>query len=176
MNRFPLFPDGPYSYAQNFTLQHLGIDIMAPRGTPVLAVDDGKAWRQIDTKGGKVVYLAAAKETYYYAHLDEWYPTLADAAHRDEAIDVRAGDALGFIGNTGNAAGRPPHLHFQIRRGSLTIDPFADLQAVDPHPERGTSGTTIGPRPRQWPSLLPNIQGPIALLALLWLFSQSSRR
>jgi len=181
LNRFPLFPDGPYGYTQRFGPSHLGIDIMAPLGTPIVAVDDGKAWRQIDSKGGNVVYLQnkgssirGTLETYYYAHLSTWFPTLASAIHQSDAIDVRAGDVLGFVGNTGNAAGGPHHLHFQIRRGSLVIDPFPDLQAVDPHPERGTPGQTVHAPTLQLPSMFafPDALKGIALLGLLYLWAR----
>jgi len=181
MNRFPLFPDQNYSYTQRFTVKHRGIDILAPRRSPVLAVDDGKAWRQNDSKGGKVAYLQTGSlvrgdlTTYYYAHLDDWFPVLGIAPDYDHAVDVRAGDVLGYVGTTGNAAGGPPHLHFQVRQGSLVVDPFPELQAVDPHPERGHAGSTVRAPATPWPAIfgIPDFRGPLALFALIWLFRKA---
>ena len=99
---------------------HHGIDIFAPRGTPVLAGTDGTV-RSIapNELGGNVVWLSDERrgQTLYYAHLDRHYVT---AGQR-----VRTGDTLGFVGNTGNARTTPPHLHFGIyRRPDGPIDPL----------------------------------------------------
>lgn len=179
MNRFPIPADQPYSYTQRFSREHLGIDIMAPLGTPVVAVEDGVAWPATEPKGGKVVYLEAPGRgvltratRYFYGHLSAWPPLLQFAQ-----VPVMAGDVLGFVGNTGNAANGPAHLHFQIREGSLVVDPYEPLQAVDPFPERGTPGDTVSPPEIQWPtlSLVPNIGAPLCLLALIWLYSKGGR-
>lgn len=99
--------------------EHHGVDIFAPRGTPVLAAADGIVTRVAETAiGGKVVWLrdGARGRNLYYAHLDS---QLVAAGTR-----VRAGDTLGLVGNTGNARGTPPHLHFGIySRGEGPIDP-----------------------------------------------------
>lgn len=120
--------DVAYSYEQRFEGTHWGTDIFAPAGTPVLAVEAGRAWADRDTaKGGNTVYLETPGGVrYYYAHLSiDFVDT--------HPIDVAAGAELGAVGTTGNARGRPPHLHFQMRMGSLRIDPFGDLLAADPH-------------------------------------------
>ena len=108
--------------------EHQGIDIFAPRGTPVVAAADG--WissTSPNTLGGNVVWLwdAARGHTLYYAHLDRH---AVGAGQR-----VRKGDVVGFIGNTGNARTTAPHLHFGIyRRGQGAIDPL--YYVVDPPP------------------------------------------
>lgn len=94
---------------------HRAVDIMAPRGTPVLAISDGEITRVHSNRlGGKVLYLRAAdgSHDFYYAHLDS-YSDLAVVG-----TTVRQGDVLGTVGNTGNARTTPPHLHFQVLRRS----------------------------------------------------------
>ncbi len=99
---------------------HHGIDIFAPRGTPVLAATDGTV-RSIEPNelGGNVVWQSDRHrgQTLYYAHLDRHHVVAGQA--------VRAGDTLGFVGNSGNARTTPPHLHFGIyRRGEGPVDPL----------------------------------------------------
>lgn len=99
---------------------HEGIDIFAPRGTPVLATADGTVNRVRETRlGGKVVWLrdTVRNASIYFAHLD--------SQHVVSGQRVRRGDTLGFVGNTGNARTTSPHLHFGIyRRGEGAVDPF----------------------------------------------------
>jgi len=90
---------------------HEAIDIMAPRGTPVRAVEDGrvaKLFRSI--AGGLTIYLFDPSErfSYYYAHLDRY----ASGLH--EGQQVRRGDLIGYVGSTGNASEDAPHLHFAV--------------------------------------------------------------
>jgi murein DD-endopeptidase MepM/ murein hydrolase activator NlpD len=112
--------------------RHEGIDIFAPRGTPAIAATAGTITRTGETPlGGRVVWLADAKhgEHLYYAHLDK---QLVKAGQQ-----VRAGDTLGLVGNTGNARTTVPHLHFGIYRGGRgAVDPFPFVQrpAVAPSP------------------------------------------
>lgn len=101
--------------------QHEGIDIFAPRGTPVIAATDGRI-RYTGERGlgGKQVWLRTelfGGNSLYYAHLD----SIADIRG-----NVEQGDTLGFIGNTGNAVTTPPHLHFGIytRDGAVNPLPF----------------------------------------------------
>ncbi|MCG8469301.1 MAG: M23 family metallopeptidase [Gemmatimonadetes bacterium] len=100
---------------------HHGVDIFAARGTPVVAVADGRVSRVEETRlGGRVVWLRdeTRRHSYYYAHLDR---QLVERGQR-----VRAGDTLGLVGNTGNARTTPPHLHFGIyARREGPVDPFA---------------------------------------------------
>lgn len=109
---------------------HHGIDIFAPRGTPVLAATDGVV-RSVspNTLGGNVVWLNDERrnQSLYYAHLDSH---AVNAGQR-----VRVGDTLGFVGNSGNARTTPPHLHFGIyRRGRGPIDPLAHVRLIAAQP------------------------------------------
>ena len=90
---------------------HDAIDIMAARGTPVLAVADGRVAKLFNSKqGGLTVYQFDREENlaYYYAHLDAYAPGLA------EGQVLRRGDAIGTVGSTGNANPAGPHLHFAV--------------------------------------------------------------
>jgi murein DD-endopeptidase MepM/ murein hydrolase activator NlpD len=90
---------------------HEATDIMAPRGTPVFAVDDGTIAKLFLSKpGGITIYQfdRAEKYAYYYAHLDRY----ADGIR--EGLKVRRGQLLGYVGSTGNADPNGPHLHFAI--------------------------------------------------------------
>ena len=91
--------------------KHHAIDIMAARGTPVLAVEDGTIKKLFNSKaGGLSIYQFDPSEAYcyYYAHLDSY----ADAVK--EGALVKRGDVIGFVGSTGNASPDAPHLHFAI--------------------------------------------------------------
>ena len=90
---------------------HEALDIMAPRGTPVRAVEDGhiaKLFKSV--AGGLTVYQFDPSETfsYYYAHLDRYAATLK------EGQAVHRGDVIGYVGSTGNASEDAPHLHFAV--------------------------------------------------------------
>jgi murein DD-endopeptidase MepM/ murein hydrolase activator NlpD len=90
---------------------HDAIDIMAARGTPVLAVADGRVAKLFDSKpGGLTVYQfdGAEKLAYYYAHLDRYADGLA------EGHVLKRGEVLGYVGSTGNASPDAPHLHFAV--------------------------------------------------------------
>jgi len=91
--------------------RHEALDIMAPRGTPVLAADDGviaKLFRS--AAGGITIYQfdGAQQYAYYYAHLDHYREGLR------EGEAVKRGDLIGYVGSTGNAPESAPHLHFTI--------------------------------------------------------------
>ncbi len=100
--------------------RHEGIDIFASRGTPVRSTTGGVVVRRGENRlGGRVVsVLGPGGQTHYYAHLDDW----ADIEVGDW-IDV--GTTVGFVGNSGNAATTPPHLHYGIYRRTLPpLNPF----------------------------------------------------
>ena len=103
--------------------KHKGNDIFASRGTPLLAVTEGKITRvQNGGLGGKTVWLRDGEgrpHNYYYAHLDSQYVRRGQYVER--------GDTIGTVGNTGNARTTPPHLHFGIYRNGA-IDPNAFLR------------------------------------------------
>jgi murein DD-endopeptidase MepM/ murein hydrolase activator NlpD len=91
--------------------RHEALDIMAARGTPVLAADDGTVMKLFLSKpGGLTVYQFDDSQTYcyYYAHLDRY------AAGLKEGARLRKGEVLGYVGSTGNASPDAPHLHFAI--------------------------------------------------------------
>jgi murein DD-endopeptidase MepM/ murein hydrolase activator NlpD len=91
--------------------RHEALDIMAPRGTPVLAADDGKITKLFrSVAGGITIYQADPSEkfVYYYAHLDRYRDGIA------EGEAVKRGEVLGYVGSTGNASANAPHLHFTI--------------------------------------------------------------
>src|SRR6185503_7089243 len=93
--------------------KHEAIDILAPRGTPVVAVDDGRVARLFTSAaGGLTVYQFDREEkfVYYYAHLDRYADGLTPGGA------VKRGDVLGYVGTTGNAPKNTPHLHFTIFR------------------------------------------------------------
>ena len=90
---------------------HDAIDIMAPTGTPVLAVADGRIVKLFNSvPGGLTIYHFDQAETvaYYYAHLDRY----ADGLVEGQA--VKQGDLIGYVGYSGNASPEAPHLHFAI--------------------------------------------------------------
>jgi murein DD-endopeptidase MepM/ murein hydrolase activator NlpD len=100
--------------------KHHGVDIFAPRGTPVIATSEAYV-RQVDTTqvGGRVIWLRDNRRgaSIYYAHLNEIL-TRAGA-------QVKPGDTIGTVGNTGNARTTPPHLHFGLYfRGDGPFDPW----------------------------------------------------
>ena len=91
--------------------RHHALDIMAPRGTPVVAVDDGRVAKLFRNPiGGITLYQLdrAERRIYYYAHLHAYAQGIAEGA------EVRRGDVLGFVGSTGNAPEHAPHLHFAV--------------------------------------------------------------
>ena len=95
------------------TREHEATDIMAPRGTPVSAVNDGKIVKLFLSKpGGNTIYQFDPSERYcyYYAHLDRYAPGIA------EGTMVHRGEVIAFVGSTGNANPSAPHLHFEIHR------------------------------------------------------------
>lgn len=100
--------------------KHKGIDIFAPRGTPVVAVANGiVSYIGVQPKGGQCLWLATEDgSSFYYAHLERWAPGLY------EGLEVQAGDLLGYVGNTGNAISTPPHLHFGVSEHDEYVNPY----------------------------------------------------
>ena len=91
--------------------RHEATDILAPRGTPVVAIDEGNVAKLFTSKpGGLTVYQFDNKGVYcyYYAHLDRYAEGLK------EGMLLRKGDKIGYVGATGNADPKTPHLHFAI--------------------------------------------------------------
>jgi murein DD-endopeptidase MepM/ murein hydrolase activator NlpD len=116
---FPVY--GPASFTDTFGADravvgwHHGEDIFAPLGAPILAVADGTifsvGWNDL---GGNRLWLRDLNgNEFYYAHLSAYSPLAVNGAR------VKAGDVLGFNGNSGDAEATPPHLHFEIHPVSL---------------------------------------------------------
>ena len=114
--------------------KHEALDIMAPRGTPVLATDTGRVAKLFLSKpGGLTVYQFDESQTYcyYYAHLDHY------AADLKEGALLHKGQILGYVGSTGDASPDAPHLHFAIFKlgpekhwwQGTPIDPYEYLKA-----------------------------------------------
>lgn len=118
---------------------HDAIDIMAPRGTPVVAAAEGTIEKLFFSHGGGGItaYVRSPDRAwiYYYAHLDRYAPGLA------EGQQVRRGDPIGFVGSTGNASPEGPHLHFAINRMAaadrwwqgVPVNPYPLLAGRGPH-------------------------------------------
>ena len=132
-----MFPvAGDNSYTDDFgdarhQGRHEGIDIMADRGTPLVAVADARVIRLSRTEtglGGISLWLERADGTqYYYAHMT----TIADGLA--EGTKVAVGQVVGTVGNTGDARYGAPHLHFEIHPGGgSATNPYPHLVAVDP--------------------------------------------
>lgn len=180
-------PDANYAYAQAFDRRaggHHGTDIFAPLGTPVLAVVTGDVTRAALNEGigGNVVYLKGDGmfgRKIYYAHLDSIEPDLLQG----HPVHVQAGDVLGYVGNTGNAAKTDPHLHIQVSNpnGLSITDPFPHLQDVDPK-----AGGASRPDPDHEPAaveatvvdddLLLFGGAAVALVVVLWLVFKDDKK
>jgi murein DD-endopeptidase MepM/ murein hydrolase activator NlpD len=108
---------------------HKGVDMMADRGTPLVAIESGTVGRLGDGGlGGITVWLVGDSGTeYYYAHMDGWTPGLAQG----QRIDI--GGSLGTVGSTGNAPDEWPHLHFEVHPGGgEAVNPFPTVDAICP--------------------------------------------
>ncbi len=117
-----------YNDARSEGRIHNAIDIMAQRGTPVLAAADGSIARLFSSeRGGLTIYQHGvdARLIYYYAHLDHYADGIA------EGTAVRRGDVIAYVGNTGNAAPDAYHLHFAI---SIVSDPSCYWDGIDINP------------------------------------------
>ena len=112
----PIAGIDPFQLKSNFDEMHGGhrheaLDIMAPRGTPVLAAVEGNVAKLFHSDlGGLTVYQFDDTQSYcyYYAHLDRY----AEGLKEGEVL--RRGDVLGYVGSTGNASPEAPHLHLEV--------------------------------------------------------------
>lgn len=134
-----VFPVGdPHSFGDSFNAPrmtgttyehaHQGTDIMAPAGTPLLACERGIILRMgSDVLGGTKIWVKGQSGTYYYyAHLSAFAEGMVDG------LLVEAGTVIGFVGDTGNAKGGAPHLHFEIHpEGGPAVNPYPLLKVVD---------------------------------------------
>ena len=121
---------------------HHAIDIMAARGTPVVAIDDGKVVKLfLSVAGGITLYQSnpGGELMYYYAHLDRY------ASGLKEGRVVRKGEVLGYVGSTGNANPAGPHLHFGISK----LPPSREWwkgEPINPYPMLMSRGVTFTAR------------------------------
>ncbi len=119
-----------FTDARSAGRSHDAIDIMAPTGTPVLAVADGRVEKLFDSRlGGLTLYEFSSDGTlaYYYAHLQRY----ADGIAEQQAI--QRGQVIGYVGATGNASPDAPHLHFAV----FVLAPEKQWwkgEAVNPYP------------------------------------------
>lgn len=133
---FPIAVDPSVRYTNDYGYErpdgrvHQGIDIFADEGTSVLAPDDGQVRFGTDPIGGIVYNLTGNDGSRYYgAHLSR-----VEGSNRA----VRAGDIIGYVGRTGNAASTEPHLHFEVGLpGAGKTNPFPLLNAAE---RRGAGG------------------------------------
>lgn len=110
---------------------HEAIDIMAPRGTAVLAAAAGTVEKLFQSHaGGNTIYLRSEdrRAIHYYAHLDQY------AVGLREGRKVTQGERLGTVGSTGNASPDAPHLHFAVLRTEPDAEWWEPATAVNPYP------------------------------------------
>jgi murein DD-endopeptidase MepM/ murein hydrolase activator NlpD len=107
---------------------HIGNDVFAAFGTPIVAVADGRLYRVGTLKiSGNRLWLRDHKGyRYFYAHLSDFSAAAYNGA------DVHAGEVIGFVGNTGDAEPTPPHLHFEVHMpNGAVVDPYPYLHKWD---------------------------------------------
>jgi murein DD-endopeptidase MepM/ murein hydrolase activator NlpD len=134
--RFPV--DNPHDFVDSFGAPrlvgtpnqhwHEGVDIMAPRNTQLFACEAGTVIKVgTNSLGGLSLWIKGQSGTsYYYAHLDHFADGVVPG------LQVTAGQLVGFVGNTGDAAGGPTHLHFEVHPGGgKAVDPYPLLVVVD---------------------------------------------
>ena len=116
------FPRGPGTPWEHW---HEGADIFAPTGTELLAAETGVISRLADGgRGGLALYIEGRSGSkHYYAHLNRYAEGIA------EGRPVTAGEVVGYVGDSGNAAGGLPHLHYEIHPGDRPVNPYPLLAA-----------------------------------------------
>jgi len=113
-----------WGFSRSGGRSHEGTDVFASRGTKIAAVDSGRVSLRNSSLGGVVVWLTGDSGiSYYYAHLDGYASGLSTGDR------VSKGEVVGYVGNTGNARGTSPHLHFGMYpRGGSAVNPFPTLR------------------------------------------------
>lgn len=114
-----------WGYPRSGGRKHKGVDMFAPRGTPVVAVVDGRIKFSSNSLGGRSTHLYADNGTvYYYTHLDG-HPNNITSGQR-----VTRGTIVGYVGNTGNARYTSPHNHFEIRPNGKAVNPYPTVRSA----------------------------------------------
>ncbi|MBI2811459.1 MAG: M23 family metallopeptidase [Candidatus Melainabacteria bacterium] len=116
-------------YETHGGVMHGAADMLAPRNTPVHAVENGTIAKLFDSKrGGLTIYEAdpSGRFVYYYAHLEKY----ADSIHDGDA--VKRGQVIGYVGTSGNAPPNTPHLHFSVGVGDA-LKKWWITSSVDPY-------------------------------------------
>lgn len=123
---------------------HEGLDILAPRATPVASPAASVVLRVgVGANSGNYVYAAApGGETFVYMHLNQ-----PSALHAGDVL--KRGDLIGYVGDTGNALGGPTHLHFEIRKDGTATDPYPRLTAVFSPEEVAAKVGALGTMPQR---------------------------
>lgn len=109
---------------------HEATDLLAPRGTPIMAMEDGVIQKLFLSKpGGLTIYEFDSQDAYcyYYAHLDRYAEGLREGMH------VKQGAVIGYVGTSGNAPPNTPHLHFAIFKLGLEKHWWQGV-AINPYP------------------------------------------
>ena len=112
-----------YGYVRPDGSRHVGVDLFAPKGTPIVAPVGGRVERYPNPSGGEAVQLHGRDgNRYYFAHLDRY----------GEGGSVSRGTVIGYVGNTGDARATSSHLHFEIHPGggAATTSPYPALSAA----------------------------------------------
>jgi murein DD-endopeptidase MepM/ murein hydrolase activator NlpD len=165
---FPVAAEGHPIFTDDFgaprlgARKHQGNDIFADEGTPIVAVDDGALRFDEDPIGAHAFYLNAGDGTVYYgAHLSAF-----EGPSPRQAV---AGEIIGYVGHTGNAATTAPHLHFEVHpSGGIAVDPYRLLLPLPPPSvvsSLGAVGQVLPPSPVPSELPLPPIPvrpGPVA--------------
>jgi len=180
----PSFWNDWHAPRDNGTRLHLGNDIAAPKLTPALAATDATVLRtgsnSEGTAGNFVVLVDSEGWEYAYLHLNNDAPGTDDdtnpqswglIAGIEPGVQVRAGQAIGFVGDSGNAFGTVSHVHFEIRApGGVQVNPYPSLVAawasdIDrPCADSQRAQTTRDQLPTSQPRLVVNARGEIVAL------------
>jgi murein DD-endopeptidase MepM/ murein hydrolase activator NlpD len=134
---------------------HLGQDVFCDFGAPVLASENGRVSYGSDATGGLVARVHRSDGSYwYYAHLSSF----SNSVSAGEAVEP--GDVIGYCGNSGNAVGSPPHVHFGFYSGGVATNPMGALIQWLRTAEQEAARTTVKKRPAERPKTTPKPKTP----------------